>query len=228
MSFIPEVQECTTRSLIETAVDLVDQKYGSESRSRLSYHDATHTLEVVNAIGQISFLALSNGRIDLADIPRLSIAGAFHDVEQGLGSGANEEASADIAVDAMRETGHFSDEDFDIVHACIIGTKVTFEGDVMTQHASSSSIYQVRLLADADLVSFGSEYSKYQERALGLFEEIYPTNNREQNWLQFLNLQVALLSTHEYNTEEARVLFTNQQANLEMVIVELENTKYKK
>lgn len=202
-------------SLIGSAFAVIDRKYGTDGLSPKGYHNRFHTSDVLNSASYLSDLAIAKGRLDCNLKPLLLIAAAFHDIEQDLGPGNNELASSEKAYRAMKESGIFDEEDCRIVSGAILGTRIFFEEEIMKQSVSTESPYITQLLADADLMSLGSNEELYWERAIGLFNELHPgKSSLSPEWRLFLVKQVKLLSSHKYFTPEAEEMFIYQAENL--------------
>lgn len=116
-------QAPTLSLLVSQAFYVIDQKYGPESVSPKRYHNLPHTMGVVEAASDIADEAIANGKISLHATQLIIIAAAYHDIEQDLGSGLNERASADAAIAAMRKTGEFSSDDEQAVSDMIMATQ---------------------------------------------------------------------------------------------------------
>lgn len=200
-----------TQLLAIQALGIIEDRYGPDSPDHLGYHDTEHTRQVIAATMLLGNLALTRGNITQHESQLLIIAGAFHDVEQGLGSGRNETESASQAENAMRKTGLFTSDDIEKVRTGIMATQVVYDAGHLEQSATD---YFTKLLADADLVSLGSSTEQYWDRTVGLFYEWYGerADDREAR-IQFMTHQITLLSTHVYYTVEARTIFTNQPFN---------------
>src|SRR3990167_4339691 len=208
------------QSLVDYAIAEVDRKYNSDGPTHLYYHSTRHTKYVLEAIRSIGELAVENMRISSTDIGLLEIAAAFHDIEQGLGSRANENASARCAANMMAGTGRFKEGEIDLVWAMILSTKVSFDKGILKQLVLSQQYgYPTHIMADADLATLGALMVIYWDAAERLLFELSRTlePNIEQR-RAFLKNQIRLLEDHRFLTEEAASLYGNQRMNLEFKI----------
>jgi predicted metal-dependent HD superfamily phosphohydrolase len=98
------------------------------------------------------------------------MAAAWHDIEQNMGSGINEDESAQMAGDRMRQHG-FSETHIWIVKNLIKATKVEWTDGVMHQKAESMGRLE-KIMADADLNSLWADTTIFVEMSLRLMAEI--------------------------------------------------------
>jgi predicted metal-dependent HD superfamily phosphohydrolase len=210
-------RETATRITIAEALLTVDSKYGLSSLSPKHYHNTLHTLEVISAARAIGNLAVKKGLLELAVLDLLSIEAAWHDVEQDLGMGDNETASADFALAEMSKFGVFSEEDKKQVRLGIEATAVKDIDGVVTQFADLNSL-MAQIMADADLSSLGYQTDEYWHRAKNLFKERHPGQVLEGEALRsFADQQTKLLARHVFYTPDAAELFPYQAENLSFV-----------
>jgi len=202
-------------SIIEGAYDLVDEKYGVNSEHPKNFHNLVHTANVVEAAMAMADKALANGKIKPNDKKLIAIAAAYHDTEQQLGGGANETASAVLALEAMRQIGTFSQIDEQDVTDMIMATKIYFdENGIMRQSASDD--YRTQIIADADLSHLGGPTELYEERFISLFREFNPTlDTDDDKFKAFLKNQEAFMQNHSYYTSEASNIFNGKDTNIE-------------
>ncbi|HLB32478.1 MAG TPA: hypothetical protein VJL27_02905 [Patescibacteria group bacterium] len=179
------------------------------------YHNPQHTLSVLFGVREIGERAVDNTKIHSRDIELLEVAAAFHDIEQDMGSGANETQSTQIATHMMTQTGCFEDDEIDLVRAMILSTTVNFDTGFLKQLVLTQFGYPTSIMADADLATLGASTSVYWDAAERLLFELSRT--REPSVEQrraFLENQVLLLENHRFFTEEATSLYSHQPANL--------------
>lgn len=208
--------EVVVEELRKFARSEVLRKYGTGSgngESPKEYHNLLHTDGVYSAAKKIEELAVENGRISQTDIPLVEIAAAFHDIEQDLGGGVNEEKSASIAEEQMRKAGIYSEEDITKVVGMILGTKVYFEDGILKQSATND--YLSKIVCDADLSSLGDEQDVYVSTSTGLLYEITKTHEPTDEQIQgHMKNQMNLLSNHQFYTDEATIIYPHQGENL--------------
>lgn len=201
-----------TWELVQSTYSEIDRKYGSRGEAPRAYHNKQHTQDVVTACIAIADLAIARGRIAPSDKGLLIIAGAHHDLEQGLGRILNEQASADSAAADMRQTGVFSGADIEQVRTAIMSTVVSLENGVIVQAVGESLLG--RMLADADLSNLGAATAIHQDRSMRLFRELHPGAYTGEAMTGFLQAEVRMLTHHSYLTPEAQELFPHHSVNL--------------
>lgn len=210
-------KEVAVKGLIEYALSEVERKYGKgkgDGETPRSYHNRIHTQDVIEASQQIAQLSLEAGKIIDSDIPLIKIAASFHDIEQDLGGGLNEEESARLAEEEMKRIGLFGEEDIRKVKMMILATSVHFEGGVMEQSATQD--YLTQIITDADLSGLGQEPIAFWERAMRLLKEMKTTDTpSKEDEIAFAKGEIPFLENHRFYTEEANKLFPHKQENIE-------------
>lgn len=201
------------RAVIQGAYDLVEAKYGPSGKSPRGYHNLAHTTSVVEAAALLADAAIANGKILPHDKRLIVIAAAYHDTEQDLGSGPNEQESVQLAIADMRSTGEFSQTDEKAVSDMIMATQVHFDGEGRMSQSCTDD-YRTQIVADADLASLGRPVEVYLQGVEGLFREFNPGVDIESpQGLRFLKGQVAFVSNHVFYTPEAAQLFPGEAHN---------------
>src|SRR5579862_3181036 len=104
----PAAKERVVRALIDDALKELDDRYGSDSRSPLAYHNRTHTEGVLTAARWMAEEAVKARLLTEDDLPTMDISAVNHDIIQGLGHGADESESAHLAQRAMVSSGVFT------------------------------------------------------------------------------------------------------------------------
>jgi predicted metal-dependent HD superfamily phosphohydrolase len=182
--------EMAAHILADQAFAVIDTKYGPDGQSPKGYHNVVHSRDyVVGGIIELADLMVARGKITPRDKALLTVGGAFHDVEQDLGSGTNEAASAQAAISAMREAGVFTPSDESVVEEVIMGTIIDFKDGVMLQSASENNLL-AQIVADADLSPLGRDTRTYWDSSFDIFTELYGDNPTTENQVLFLNNQV--------------------------------------
>ncbi len=130
------------------------------------YHGLLHTQMVMEYVIKLSFKA------GLSTSSRFALvyAAAGHDLEQGLGSVANEMESAKQMGDIMRRNG-IPEAEIERVQELIQGTVVTWTDGIMHQRAENMD-HMAKLLADADLCSLGASHDEFVKMTLRLMAEL--------------------------------------------------------
>jgi predicted metal-dependent HD superfamily phosphohydrolase len=205
---------------------MVHIKYDENGISPHAYHNGRHSLDVEQAAVAIGIRAVANGKITHKSTTLLEIAPPFHDIEQGLGSGANEIESADIAVEQMEDTGAFEVWEIEAVNQMILSTITTFVDGVMKQSADAEGlddemVYLCRIMADADLATLGAPWETYWNRVEGLQLELLGEDPTAEARRTFLEGQLRLLQNHVFFTDEARELYPYQADHIGRLIAQL-------
>lgn len=212
-----ENRKTAAREVVAFALREVAQKYGAEDtrvEGHKFYHNLEHAKNVLDSAKKLAERAIENGNIAGADDVLIEISAVFHDIEQGLGSSANEEESTRRALEEMSKTKVFSPQDAEKVRKMILSTKVSFEGGVMKQSATDD--YLTKIIADADLSSLGQAPEIYWKSAQSLLNEIKNTDSPSlEDQLAWAEGQIAFLSNHEFYTNEAKELFPHKEENIE-------------
>jgi predicted metal-dependent HD superfamily phosphohydrolase len=219
MEDIERIQrETIANQILRETLEMVESKYGTgqgDGETPLAYHNVLHTKGVLSAAEQIADAAIKAGKIEPNDKILVSFAACFHDLEQSLGSGANERASAAAAEAAMRKAGIFSDIEIQKVMNMIMATQVHFENGKMRQ--SESDDYLTKILTDADLAHLGQEGEVYWSSVLALLREIKKTDHpTTAEILAFAQIQPGFLGNHKFHTPEAEILFAHKENNIKL------------
>jgi predicted metal-dependent HD superfamily phosphohydrolase len=216
-----------TRRVKAYAAYEVHAKYDDSGTSPHAYHNSRHAHDVYLAAFAIGMKSVANSKIAHKSTTLLEIAAAFHDVEQDLGSGANEEESARIAVKQMEDTAAFEPWEVEAVRQMILATKTFFVEGVMKQSVNIGGLddemaYLCKILADADLATLGSQWEVFFSRAKDVEKEIHGTEPTTQQHREFLEFHLALLKNHTYYTPEAAILYPHQDGNARELQVRLD------
>ncbi len=196
-------------AVIEEGVREVAKRNG-EGSGRY-YHGPKHTNMVMGCVRMLARMAgLSEHYILL-----LVIAAAWHDVEQSLGPGKNEQESGRLMGESMRRNG-FTEAEIMIPQMAIEGTKVWFDGNgVMHQEAEKMGLIE-KLLADADLCNIGADAKDYLEMATRLMREV--CSNPVMGWDDVgkgWQNQVKFMTNRVFLTHDAqRFMDTHLERNL--------------
>lgn len=200
--------------MIDEGLAELKQKYGSNGTEAKSYHNEEHAKDVMAAARTIGDMAAAAGKIARDDVPLLELAACYHDMEHSLLGRQNEDASAAIIMQKMRQAGVFSDEEIGKVKRMIEATIVEFPGGTFTQSATDDYITQI--MADADMANLGKEFEVYWDRARKLWSEHH--SNRIQmtpgELDDFINSQITFLQSHTYYTPETEALFPHKASTI--------------
>ena len=145
----------------------------------------------------------------------VSIAAAYHDIEQGLGAGANEEQSANVAARMMQGAGTYSGEDIAKVRAMILATRVTHDESGRMHQSAGEDDRLSQVLCDADLSVLGEPRQIFWDRALDFARERLGKKSLSQIELQkFVMAEVVFLENHQFYTVAAQQLYPYKLANI--------------
>lgn len=157
----------------------------------LHYHSINHTFNVMcEAVRFALFEKLADRSVLL-----LAVAASYHDAGYVFRRANNEELGAELAKDAMHETGQFSDDEIAIVGRMILDTQLVDTGSGPKQVANSELS---KYLLDADLANFGRE--DFFERLEAFLLE------SKSDRLPVLKRTLALMNSHSWFTNAARTL----------------------
>lgn len=210
----------------------IDEKYGTANAAGTGelwrpYHNGTHARDVALGGVTLSQPLIANGDMDPEDEALGLIAGAEHDIEQELGSGPNETASAESAVRKMQAyPGVFSQRDQERVHAAVMSTVVATVDDQMHIVQSGRPDQPLdHVLEDADLASIGLPTGPHR----GLLQHyeweqrdghiVLPRHERDfaglhidkERAMGYLEKQCTLYENHRFHLDETNQLLRHQQ-----------------
>ncbi|MVM31485.1 HD domain-containing protein [Spirosoma sp. HMF4905] len=166
-------------------------------RPELTFHNLTHTQEVVQATDQIA----RHYQLSEADYLAVMAAAWFHDTGYLDGSPeGHEERSADIAAKFLQHQDQPAALIKSVKH-CIRATKVP--------QAPQNLLEEI--ICDADLFHLGSDdYNSRQKQLRKELEKVSGTDISGSDWRQ---QNIDLLSTHKYFTVYAQTLLNKSQAD---------------
>lgn len=209
------IKEKIIHQIIDEGIALIDTKYGKDSPHYLAYHNTEHARDVMDAAVRIGEIAYINGVISKDDIALLELAACYHDAEHGKHGSENELESIAILAGKMQKTDAFTEEDIEKVTAMIKATIVQSVKGSIVQSATEN--YLTKILADADLCSFGKPLEIFWDRSKKLLFENTKTvfdSLGMQEKASYINRQIDVLQTHTYYTQEAFKLYPNKQENI--------------
>jgi uncharacterized protein len=158
----------------------------TEIGNRLTYHDYTHTADVVGAAG---LLADAEG-LDAASRCHVLTAAWFHDLGFVRQSDGHEAVGIEIARRVLPSLGYGADH-VDAIDELISATK-------MPQAPRSLA---ARVLCDADLDVLGRPQFPRRHQAL---RSEWAAEGRFYSDAEWLDLQIVFIGSHEYFTDSAR------------------------
>lgn len=190
--------------LVLEGLDLVSQKYGPQTLK--FYHGRKHTEMVISCAIELSKLAIDRGLITDSEGNRFIRAAAWHDVEQDLGRGLDEDESARLLACSMRASS-YSHLEIRLSMRLIHGTKAVWSADgVMHQEAEGKS-YLEQLMADADLCAIGVSPAMFVDMSGRLIREIAKKFElTDAEWKKGWLGQAKFLTGRRFLTQEAQDL----------------------
>ncbi|SHF45345.1 Uncharacterized membrane-anchored protein YitT, contains DUF161 and DUF2179 domains [Cnuella takakiae] len=169
----------------EPVYDFLIQKLELELPKHLSYHNAAHTIDVVQAV---DYLGKSEG-VSPYELQLLAAAALFHDSGFLISPENHEERSCVLAREYLPHYG-YSAEDIEQICLLIMATKLT--------HTPVNKLESI--ICDADLYYLGTE--RFQERSEDLYRE-FKALGIVKNWQDWNLKQNNFLKTHRFYTHTA-------------------------
>lgn len=216
--------------IAESAFEDIKRRYGKDGERPLDYHNDEHAKDITSSTTAIVKLAIQRGILTPEDAVVVPIATSKHDSDQDSPRGIREKVSSQQAQAEISRKGCFGERHFKLVDRMIVGTSVEFVDGRLIQAApvgdmsNSPEDYLVQATADGDVSNLGDFRDIFWKNSTNYFFETYGPEPTVQNEVEFMTNQVVLLETHEFFTEEARVLFPHQQENLDFARDVLEFT----
>ncbi len=155
----------------------------------LYYHNADHTLDVLNAV---TSLAIAENITDAEETLLIKTAALFHDTGHVITYTDHEEASCRFAELILPGYG-YSAEQIARIRSLILKTKMP----------QSPSDHLDKILCDADLDYLGR--ADYREISDRLFKE-WKTLGKIKSRKDWYYVQKTFLATHQYWTETSRLI----------------------
>jgi len=175
----------------------------------LYYHSPDHTKDVLR---QTMELAEADA-LDSRDVLLLAIAAAFHDAGFLEQRPKNEPIGAQMAVQAMSESGRFSQAEQDLVERMILDTQLIMEGPAQISNSRLSP-----WLLDADLANLGREDFWLQTELLA--------RELDMDMSNMMPMTRALMQRHDWQSPAGKRLFAAKKAS-NFVALEQELSKDK-
>jgi len=172
------------------------ERLENELPDYLTYHCIEHTRDDV--VPAVELFAEKSGVHYWQDRLLLLTGAYFHDLGFVYQVANHEEISAEIAREVLPNMG-YTQEHLDIIEGIIMATKMPQRPHGLLQE----------IIADADMDSLGRE--DFFEVADGLRQELEALGNIQSNeeWYTF---EIKFLSNHDYFTDAARLLRSEQKA----------------
>ena len=203
------MESLSTQIKAEPLVTETVQRLASALDPTLYYHSPDHTRDVLR---QTMELAQADA-LESRDVLLLAIAAAFHDAGFLEQRPKNEPIGAQMAVEAMSDSGRFSQLEQDLVGQMILDTQLVMEGPAQISNSRLSP-----WLLDADLANLGSEAFWDQTNLLAKELGIDSGN--------MLPMTRALMERHDWQSPAGKRLFAAKKAS-NFVALETELSKDK-
>lgn len=169
----------------EKAYDFLIQKLETGLPSYITYHNVTHTKNVIEAAEYLG----KKENISDNEMILLKTAALFHDAGFLQNYLDHEQRSCNIAKEYLPQFG-YNDGHIDQICEMIMATR-------LPQNPTS---FLAKILCDADLFYLGG--NKYEEFSTKLFHE-FKKNNIVKNYVEWDIRQSEFLSSHTYFTDTA-------------------------
>jgi len=191
--------------LFEPAQAFIFNKLQAELPAHLTYHNASHTLDVYNAAERIGV----QERIDQEDMRLLLTAACYHDSGFLIAAEEHEEHSCNIARETLPGFD-YTQQQLDIIFGLIRATRVP---QLPNNHLE-------QILADADLDYLGrNDFWPISDK---LYEELLFTGkiNNKQEWNP---VQLRFMEAHHFFTQTA-IQTRQKQKELNLASIKLQIT----
>jgi len=162
----------------------------------LYYHSSDHTKDVLRQTMELAEADALNSR----DVLLLAIAAAFHDAGFLERRPKNEPIGAQMAVQAMSESGRFSQAEQDLVERMILDTQLIMEGPAQISNSRLSP-----WLLDADLANLGREDFWLQTELLA--------RELDMDMSNMMPMTRALMQRHDWQSPAGKRLFAAKKAS---------------
>ncbi len=222
-----EKKEVMQEIIIET-LEEVEKNNGTGKPSNENdrqYHNLNHTHFVMLEANNLLNEAIKNGNALESDRLYVGIAGAGHDERQDLGRGLNEIESARLMRERMSWRGVFTEAELQKVESMILATTTYFDKENVMHQSALEDNFLAKLLADADLANLGKKTEEYFAVSRKFMTELKGKEPSIETQIAFWESNINLLTYHEYYTDEAKAMFSNQTANLEATQREIDKLR---
>jgi predicted metal-dependent HD superfamily phosphohydrolase len=132
----------TSTDVIRRAEEYVTALFGERLPAWAAYHDFTHTLEVVEAVGEIGIAS----NLDAEQMAVVTLAAWFHDTGYMEGAEDHEERSVALAGEFLH-AHHYPEDSLKAVVGCIRATKVPQKPVTLLE----------QVVCDSDILHIGQE-----------------------------------------------------------------------
>ena len=180
--------------ILATVEEHITQFFQERIDKKYTYHDLTHTQDVVIACRKIG---LTYG-LPLEDLELLQIAAWFHDTGYTEGPDGHEERSIQYAHAFLSNFGYASKQ-LDVIDGCIRATKLPQQPIGLLQ----------QIIADADMSHLGEK--SYWMRTARVRQELVITQQKLMNEDEWVTFELAFMMGHHYHTDIAKELYEKRK-----------------
>jgi predicted metal-dependent HD superfamily phosphohydrolase len=192
-----DVRGVIDRACSVPVINEILMRLRSELSPALRYHSFEHTLDVLS---EAIYFALTD-QLPQREIELLAVAAAYHDAGFLKQWAHNEPIGAEMAADAMRAAGDYSEEEIALVVSMILDTQLNDNGADYGERAHSRL---ARYLLDADMSNLGR--GDFKEKLALLSEEF------DADALKQMTQTYTLLQNHCWLTPAGRTLREQQKS----------------
>lgn len=200
------------------ATTKIQEDYSKPGSERYrAYHNFEHTRAVLNAVLDMHQNAPEEEKLKSEELALLLVAASYHDTvfEDGPPK-QNELDSGELAVTELRD--YLDDEQKQVLKLMIESTYTTVSEEGLNRSVEvvdEIGGYRVKLMSqilqDADVSTLGTK--EFAKATKSLAEEWGNTNN----FRTFLELQLQILTNHNFQTKAGKVTFTQVLQNRELL-----------
>jgi predicted metal-dependent HD superfamily phosphohydrolase len=193
----------TTKDIVREASEHVSSMLSTQLPGWATYHDLSHTVEVVQLAEEIG----EGSRLNRADMEIVQLAAWFHDTGYVEGTEGHEDRSAEKATAFLREMG-YPEERIERVVGCILATKIPQQPKNLVE----------QVLCDADLVHIGKKSLPEKNELMRLEHERRDGKSfTDEEWL---NAAITFVSRHSFHTTYAKQTFGKRRLKNLMMMQE--------
>jgi predicted metal-dependent HD superfamily phosphohydrolase len=183
------------KQLLEEVKEHVIGYFNKHSIPALTYHNLTHTKNVVTATMQIA----NHYQLNDEDFFIVVTAAWFHDMGYMIDASKHEQSGADVAADYLKHK-QVDNETIDRVKAVIMATRMPQQPIGLLEE----------IMCDADLFHLGGE--DYRKKSRLLREELLLLCHKDINKSDWRKKTIELMESHRYFTDYCRLLLDDQKA----------------
>ncbi len=182
--------EVVNSTLLEEVAEYVSQHISNNVADYFVYHDLQHTLNVVEAVIELSpYFDLSDKEYEA-----LRLASWFHDVGYDEGPDNHEKRSAAHARRYLTER-NYPEEGIQQIEACILATKLP---------SNPQSVLE-QIICDADLNHLGKK--NYWDRCGRVRQELTKSKDMLMSDKDWVDFELTFMNKHHWYTSAAKAMY---------------------